>query len=315
MHCHCSWPQQLPIITILGRLNNWAVVAVLPATPSAADHIQALIEHRFRSSLSSSSHSHLYFTAEMGQISSSVREYIAPSGHNIDFDGQVRRWQDSATQDDILRDLIRHATENSPDDAHYLCVTQDEINILRSIFGPRCHKRDSVPCWDQRTLLAYLDSQVPDAAKEPLQACSEVLYRSALYCASFPFLPSTDLLTFDGLQRAVTLLSGRELELLGPGEYILSGGVIMRKRTNAMSYGTTFRSLASGPGSESAILLRNPNEDVLDVLAAVQPILNVNTVPIMRDHLEPMAERLSEGQIPLEELDYEIAYDKVMWLD
>ncbi len=69
-----------------------------------------------------------------------------------------------------------------------------------------------------------------------------------------------------------------------------------------MTHSDIFRSLVTSRDQLCTADTKTLDEDVIDILAQIQPILNYRTGPLRREQLNEPARRLSLGKIPLERL-------------
>ena len=139
---------------------------------------------------------------------------------------------------------------------------------------------------------------------DTLEPVVEILIKIWNHHAAYPFLPESSAgLDSNGLLRAVTLLSGKAYKSVGSGSK-MDGQVLTRKKNDSDSRRMLFRSLAVPAPDHTAtdIETQESKEEILDILACIQPRLTASTASIPRQQLEPTANRLSEQEVLLSSL-------------
>lgn len=121
------------------------------------------------------------------------------------------------------------------------------------------------------------------------------------YHSAYPFLPGVSPeLDFGGFLRAVTLLTRKAYNFWGSGSK-MNGQVLTRKKNPIDMRKLLFRSVAV-LAPEHTVLDNEAEESrqqILDILACLQPLFNASTAPLPRQQLEPTADRLCEQQTSL----------------
>ncbi|KAI4268768.1 MAG: hypothetical protein LQ337_007660 [Flavoplaca oasis] len=121
------------------------------------------------------------------------------------------------------------------------------------------------------------------------------------YHSAYPFLPGVSPeLDFGGFLRAVTLLTRKAYKFWGSGSK-RNGQVLTRKKNPTDMRKLLFRSVAV-LAPEHTVLDNEAEESrqqILDILACLQPWSNGSTAPLPRQQLEPTADRLCEQQTSL----------------
>lgn len=153
--------------------------------------------------------------------------------------------------------------------------------------------------WDQKSLEAYLVTQMPNDEKcrALLTTCAPSLWKLVTYFAQWPFIstPSGPMttLSFNALVRAIAFLSGRHSIMFAHFNEKEDADVPRRKDRLVLEH--MFRALAIDAGQETTTTASSSHslrDDVLDTLNTVQPVLNEFTVPMNRDRMVPLAVRL-----------------------
>ena len=128
--------------------------------------------------------------------------------------------------------------------------------------------------------------------------------------ASYPFSPENPTaLTTDGLVRAIALLLGKDHKIFSGSK--MGGEVLVRKKTDANRRRLLFRSLAvkteqatkhtERSGQEPSTTMHDGEselvEDILDVLAVIQPRASAKIAPMPRSRLQETANRLAPTEL------------------
>lgn len=197
----------------------------------------------------------------------------------------------------ILADLTRSILHGRPSGMRAV-FTLVEVANLESGFA--AHADDSVKSWDQKSLESYLLTQVPpdEGNCQPLlTSCTPYLWELVIYFSQWPFngaaatsRSNTRLLPFDAWVRAVALLCGRHNAMV---RRIVDAGGDYRQGRRIVKH--MFRALAVGDAVETSTASSRHStcdDDVLDVLDTVQPIMNEFTTLMDREKLAALAARL-----------------------
>ncbi|KAL8926322.1 MAG: hypothetical protein Q9172_001831 [Xanthocarpia lactea] len=139
---------------------------------------------------------------------------------------------------------------------------------------------------------------------DTLEPIVEILNKIWNHHAAYPFLPESSAgLDSNGLLRAVTLLSGKAYKSVGSRRK-MDGQVLTRKKNDSDSRRMLFRSLAVPVSDHTAtdVETQESKEEILDILACIQPLLTASTAPLPRQQLELTANRLCEQEVPLPSL-------------
>ncbi len=139
---------------------------------------------------------------------------------------------------------------------------------------------------------------------DTLEPIVEILVKIWNHHAAYPFLPGSSAgLDSNGFLRAVTLLSGKAYKFVGSGSKT-DGQVLTRKKNDSNSRRMLFRSLAVPAPDHTAtdIETQESKEEILDILACIQPSLTASTALLPRQQLDLTANRLCEQEVPLPSL-------------
>lgn len=188
-----------------------------------------------------------------------------------------------------------------------------ELNRLGQRFDALSLEHKNSKGWDERAATAILQER-----KGPISSNLEVegalLYTIFAYHAAYPFesdYPAK--LDFDAVLRALALLSAKGMR----GGLCQSGEIVIRRRSDSNRRRALFRSLAvpiyamdtqmqtedqdATAGKFGTLAIEDDNEeDLLDVLASVQPRASACAAGLTRQPLRPAAQRLSERRHDIE---------------
>ena len=188
--------------------------------------------------------------------------------------------------------------------------TSEQLEYFRRVFQERLSKSKDLEGWNEGTLTDYLGHKINPVFFN-LDSGVALFYKILAHHAAYPFLPEASAtLEFDAILRAAALLPAREHKPLGGGMNV-GGEVVIRRRSETAARRLLFRSLAvpiQAPVDESKTDEQRPTteisghletdseseEEMLDVLAAVQPLSSAKEAPLSRQRLQPTASRLLE---------------------
>ncbi|KAL8782368.1 MAG: hypothetical protein Q9213_005446 [Squamulea squamosa] len=137
-----------------------------------------------------------------------------------------------------------------------------------------------------------------------LKQSAEIMVKIWKYHAAYPFLPeATSNLDADGVLRAATFIIGEAYRFVGSGSK-MNGQVLTRKKSEIDSRRMLFCSLAvaAPEHTDPDAGKEESKQEILDVLACIQPRLSAKMAPLSQQQLEPTASRLCEKQISLPSL-------------
>ncbi|KAL8644920.1 MAG: hypothetical protein Q9210_007003 [Variospora velana] len=190
-----------------------------------------------------------------------------------------------------------------------------ELNRLRQRFDELSLEHKNSKGWDERAATAILQEHKGQVSSN-LEAEGALLYTIFAYHAAYPFesdYPAK--LDFDAVLRALALLSAKGMR----GGLWQGQEIVIRQRSDSDRRRALFRSLAvpvygmdtqmqtedqdATAGKFGTLAIENDNEeDLLDVLATVQPRASACVAGLTRQPLRPAAQRLSERRQDIESM-------------
>ncbi|MCJ1245484.1 hypothetical protein MMC30_002688 [Trapelia coarctata] len=235
--------------------------------------------------------------------------------------GNPRKWMEKASVDDVTTSFMNLILDGEPGMSP--AFTQEHLAAFHTAFDSLSSStKSSEHVCDEEAFTNYLMSIFPPTYQSLIAAAGPVLFRVALYHATYPFSgSSTNTMTSADLLRAITLLTGRDRLILREaawkrhvGEGEIKKVVYHIGRTDYDIRRLLFRSMAN-PKSQlvprhvteknaQVQKVQPPNDDITDVLTVisrVQPRQMEKWSPLPAERFREMATRLSPPRTPLAE--------------